>query len=94
MHSPFLCFPFAGQLLNFVRCKNLERVVKETIQFRVVRPGKNRLTVLAMCDSYAGCDVACEVEFRGEITSGEELVRICRGRFPVITNDGGHVYFF
>lgn len=63
-----------GQLLNFVRCKNLERVVKETIQFRVIRPGKNRLTVLAMCDSYAGCDAACEVDFKGKSAFIETLV--------------------
>lgn len=53
-----------GRLINFVRCRNLERVVKETLQFRVGRPGKNVMTIVAMCDSYAGVDTAVDVEFR------------------------------
>ncbi|CBZ52854.1 DnaJ domain containing protein, related [Neospora caninum Liverpool] len=53
-----------GRILNFVRSKSAERVVEERIQFRVNRVGKQSVTVLAICDSYAGCDCALELEFK------------------------------
>ncbi|CDI75535.1 DnaJ domain-containing protein, putative [Eimeria praecox] len=53
-----------GRLINFLKSRNLERVVKESLQFRVGRPGKNVMTVVASCDSYAGVDVTIDVEFR------------------------------
>ncbi|CDJ50550.1 DnaJ domain-containing protein, putative [Eimeria brunetti] len=56
--------PAGGRLINFLKSRNLERVVKESLQFRVGRPGKNAMTVVASCDSYAGVDVTIDVEFR------------------------------
>ncbi|KFH15279.1 DnaJ family Sec63 protein [Toxoplasma gondii MAS] len=53
-----------GRILNFVRSKSAERVVEERIQFRVNRVGKQSVTVLAICDSYAGCDCTMELEFK------------------------------
>lgn len=53
-----------GRLINFVRCRNLERVVNESLQFRVGRAGKNTMTIVAMCDSYAGVDTSVDVEFK------------------------------
>lgn len=53
-----------GRLVNFVKTRKPERVVKETLQFRVGRAGKNTMTVVAMCDSYAGVDTSVDVEFK------------------------------
>ncbi|CDJ40743.1 DnaJ domain-containing protein, putative [Eimeria tenella] len=53
-----------GRLINFLKSRNLERVVKESLQFRVGRPGKNVMTVVALCDSYTGVDATIDVEFR------------------------------
>ncbi|CDJ30631.1 DnaJ domain-containing protein, putative [Eimeria mitis] len=53
-----------GRLISFVKSRNLERVVRESLQFRVGRPGKNVVTVVACCDSYAGVDVTIDAEFR------------------------------
>ncbi|KAL8450200.1 hypothetical protein Emag_003354 [Eimeria magna] len=55
--------PSGGRLINFVKCRNLERVVKESLQFRVGRPGKNTLTLVAMCDSYDGLDTSIDVDY-------------------------------
>ncbi|KAL8426439.1 hypothetical protein Efla_005493 [Eimeria flavescens] len=55
--------PSGGRLINFVKSRNLERVVKETLQFRVGRPGKNTLTLVAVCDSYDGVDVSIDVDY-------------------------------
>ncbi|XP_026193906.1 dnaJ protein ERDJ2A [Cyclospora cayetanensis] len=56
--------PAGGRLINFVKSRNLERVVRENLQFRVGRPGKNTMTVVALCDSYAGVDASIDVDFR------------------------------
>jgi len=42
------------------------RVCKSSVNFIVPRPGDFEWTVFAMCDSYAGLDVSCDVRFRGK----------------------------
>jgi len=51
------------RIIAFERLRDTERVVEEKLRFQVVRPGKQSLTLHALCDSYAGLDQKVELNF-------------------------------
>mmetsp|Transcript_88360 Transcript_88360/g.274671 ORF Transcript_88360/g.274671 Transcript_88360/m.274671 type:complete len:667 (+) Transcript_88360:68-2068(+) len=53
------------RIIAFERLRDTERVVEEKLRFQVVRPGKQSLTLHALCDSYAGLDQKVELNFTG-----------------------------
>lgn len=53
------------RIIAFERIRDTERVVEEKLRFQVVRPGKQSLTLHALCDSYAGLDQKVELNFVG-----------------------------
>mmetsp|Transcript_111220 Transcript_111220/g.325308 ORF Transcript_111220/g.325308 Transcript_111220/m.325308 type:complete len:663 (-) Transcript_111220:139-2127(-) len=53
------------RIIGFERVRDTERVVEEKLRFQVVRPGKQSLTLHALCDSYAGLDQKVELNFTG-----------------------------
>eukprot|EP00920_Eleutheroschizon_duboscqi_P014990 GHVT01034600.1.p1 GENE.GHVT01034600.1~~GHVT01034600.1.p1 ORF type:complete len:734 (+),score=170.09 GHVT01034600.1:165-2366(+) len=53
-----------GHVICWHRCKSLERVVTERLQFQVSKAGKHSMELIALCDSYAGCDRVVKVEFK------------------------------
>mmetsp|Transcript_97055 Transcript_97055/g.289933 ORF Transcript_97055/g.289933 Transcript_97055/m.289933 type:complete len:666 (-) Transcript_97055:28-2025(-) len=53
------------RIIAFERVRDTERVIEEKLRFQVVRPGKQSLTLHALCDSYAGLDQKVELTFTG-----------------------------
>mmetsp|Transcript_113032 Transcript_113032/g.364992 ORF Transcript_113032/g.364992 Transcript_113032/m.364992 type:complete len:684 (+) Transcript_113032:154-2205(+) len=53
----------ATRIVHFERIMDRERFVEEKLRFQVTNPGKNTLTLHALCDAYAGVDRKVELVF-------------------------------
>jgi len=52
-----------SRIICFEKIKSPERIMEEKLRFPIQRPGKYKLWLHAMCDSYAGIDKRVELNF-------------------------------
>mmetsp|Transcript_48419 Transcript_48419/g.123213 ORF Transcript_48419/g.123213 Transcript_48419/m.123213 type:complete len:668 (+) Transcript_48419:155-2158(+) len=53
----------ANRIITFLRVRDTDKEVEHKLRFQVMRPGKQKMEVHAMCDSYAGIDRKAELSF-------------------------------
>eukprot|EP00929_Paragymnodinium_shiwhaense_P024344 TRINITY_DN15008_c0_g1_i1.p1 TRINITY_DN15008_c0_g1~~TRINITY_DN15008_c0_g1_i1.p1 ORF type:complete len:709 (-),score=202.40 TRINITY_DN15008_c0_g1_i1:175-2301(-) len=61
------------RIIHFERVTDVERLIEQKLRFQVVKPGKNKLVLHALCDAYAGLDQQVDLTF--EALKEEDGVR-------------------
>jgi len=51
------------RIITYERIRSTERVFEEKLRFQISRPGKHKLDLHVLCDSYAGLDKKVELNF-------------------------------
>mmetsp|Transcript_69238 Transcript_69238/g.200581 ORF Transcript_69238/g.200581 Transcript_69238/m.200581 type:complete len:668 (+) Transcript_69238:123-2126(+) len=51
------------RIIAFERVRDTDRVVEHTLRFQLTKPGKRKVELHAMCDSYVGLDQKVELNF-------------------------------
>mmetsp|Transcript_22756 Transcript_22756/g.58183 ORF Transcript_22756/g.58183 Transcript_22756/m.58183 type:complete len:672 (+) Transcript_22756:150-2165(+) len=59
----FLVEGSVSRIIAFERVRSTERFIEEKMRFQLSRPGKHRLELHILCDSYAGLDQKVVLEF-------------------------------
>jgi len=52
-----------SRIISFERVRKTDKLIQEKMRFQLSRPGKHRLELHAICDSYAGLDQKVVLEF-------------------------------
>jgi len=59
----FLVEAPASRVIAFLRVRDTDKFVEQKLRFQVMRPGKQKMELHALCDSYAGVDKKVELNF-------------------------------
>jgi len=52
-----------SKIITFERIRDTDQLIENKLRFQVTRPGKRKMEIHAMCDSYAGIDKKIEILF-------------------------------
>jgi len=52
-----------SKIITFERIRDTDQLIENKMRFQVTRPGKRKMEIHAMCDSYAGIDKKIEILF-------------------------------